>query len=162
MKIKGHHKFILLPFASAIWQRAPFGDISIGHPFPIHYTQGYAWHSMVIYSKLGAEFNFNFQHGLWAPKFSSEIDYKYFCFRINVEDYITSGNTIYATPEFGLTLSGFISLTGGYNKALLENQGEIIPPFRITLSLLIPVILSGGSENKNHLTPQQKAKEQLN
>lgn len=142
VRVKGR-KFIILPFAGAIWQHAPFGDLAIGHPFNIHYVNGHLWHTTLVYSKLGAEFNFNFKDELWAPKVSSEIDYKYFGLRANVEDYISSGkNCPYFTPEFGLTLAGFITVAGGYNKPFNQTV-EAIPPFRLSLYLMIPFTLSG-------------------
>ena len=143
VRVKGR-KLILLPFAGALWQHAPFGELAIGHPFNISYINGHWWHTTVAYAKIGTEFNFNFNHELWAPKASSEIDYKYFCLRGSAEDYILSGkNNFYITPEFGLTLAGFITLAGGYNEPLTRKV-EAIPPFRISLNLLIPFTITGG------------------
>lgn len=143
VRVKGR-KFIILPFAGAVWQHLPFGDLAIGHPFIIHYVNGHWWHTFVAYSKIGAEFNFNFNHFLWAPKASSEIDYKYFCLRGSVEDYISSGKgNFYITPELGFTLAGFITLAGGYNEPLTRTV-EGIPPFRLSLELLIPFTITGA------------------
>jgi len=143
VRVKGR-KFLILPFASAIYQKTPFGDLAIGHPFNIHYVNGRFWHTTIAYAKLGAEFNFNFNHELWAPKATSEIVYKYFCFRGNVEDYFGDGaGKFYVAPELGLTLAGFISLTGGYNYPLSNTGVTVIPPYRVSLSLMLPFAISG-------------------
>jgi hypothetical protein len=153
-------RFILLPFVGGIWQRTPFGELAIGHPF-IHYInytmKDERWHNtvshgggyIVSYVKLGAEFAFNFNHGLWAPKATGEVDYKYFCLRANVEDYSSAGqNNCYFSPEAGFTLSGFITVTGGYNEPLVQVV-KAIPPYRISISLMLPFAISGAAKNKN-------------
>jgi hypothetical protein len=148
VKIKGR-KFILLPFVSGIWQKAPFGDIAIGHPINIHYANGHFWHTTIAYAKLGAEFKLTLNHPLVAPKISPEIDYKYFCFRGNVEDYFGDGKgKFYVTPELGLTLAGFISVTGGYNAPLSNNTDALIPPYRVSLSLMLPFAISGRNNKQ--------------
>lgn len=154
VKVRGH-KFVIVPFVSAIWQRTLFGDISLAHVYDIHFVNHHPGHIILAYSKLGAEFNSNFpkvtpenKYELWAPKFSSEIDIGFFCVRGAVEDYIAPRkNDFYLTPEFGLSLAGFITLTAGYNKPLTHTV-EGIPPLRISLSLMIPVVLSGSSKQK--------------
>jgi len=142
VRVKGR-KFIILPFAGVIAQHAPFGELAIGHPINIHYSGGHFWHTTVAYTKLGAEFNFNFKHELWAPKATGELDYKYFCLRANVLDYLSSGkNNFYLVPEFGLTLAGFISVTGGYNKPVSQSI-KAIPPYCVSLNVLIPFTIIG-------------------
>jgi len=159
VRVKGR-KFLLLPFASAIWQKNPYGDLSIGHPFIKyinHYMGAQKMHStgarsggvILIYTKLGAEFNLNLKHEIWAPKATLEIDYRFFCLRGNVEDYLEQGKSnLYLIPEFGLTLSGFISLTGGYNYAILPTGDNILPTYRVSLSVMIPFTISGRNKKQ--------------
>jgi hypothetical protein len=158
VKVKGR-KFILLPFVGGIWQKAPFGELAIGHPF-IHFINRSigekSWHStsshsggyILTYAKLGAEFDFNFKHELWAPKAIIEVDYRFLCIRASAEDYLSSGNNnFFITPEAGFNLSGLISLTGGYNKPISHTL-EAIPPYRISLCLVLPVTISGKAKKQ--------------
>jgi len=158
VKVKGR-KFVILPFVGGIWQKAPFGELAIGHPF-IHFINHSIgekkWHDVsshaggyiLVFAKLGAEFNFNFKHELWAPKASAELDYRFICLRANVEDYLSSGNNnFFLTPEAGFNVSGFLTVTAGYNKPISHTL-EAIPPYRISLSLLLPFAISGAPKKQ--------------
>lgn len=158
VKVKGR-KFVILPMVGGIWQKAPFGDLAIAHPFVIYINRHIAedkWHKtgshssgyILAFANLGAEFNFNFSHELWAPKAAAEFDYRFLCIRVNVEDYFSSGNSnFFLSPEAGFTLSGFISLTGGYNKPISHSL-EAIPTYRISLHLLLPFAISGAPKRQ--------------
>ena len=159
VRIKGH-KFIIVPFAGAIWQHSYFGELELGHVFDIHYVEGHFGHTILVYSKLGAEFNFldntvphpeviNLNHELWAPKFSSEIDLGYFCIRGSFIDYTEPGiNKCYFTPEAGVTLSGFITLAAGYNLPISNSGFAEIKPLRVSLNIMIPMDITGSSKQK--------------
>ena len=65
VKVKGR-KFVLLPYVGGIWQHAPYGEFSIGHPFihVINHSIGEKnWHSngshgggyILTFIKLGTE-----------------------------------------------------------------------------------------------------------
>jgi hypothetical protein len=156
VKIKGSHKFVLVPFVEGIVQRSPFGQVDIGHVYNIHYAS-HPWHSFLAYSKAGVEFNADVKHFLWAPEFSSELDWRFFCLRGNVADYIEPRiNKVYVTPEVGLTLSGFITVACGYNKPLAKTGFNEITPFRVSLSWMLPFAISGASKHKN--APKAKSK----
>jgi hypothetical protein len=148
VRVKGH-KIILLPYIGGIWQRSFFGEAEIGHVFNIHYVGHHPERTILANMKGGAEFNMDFKHGLWAPKFSTEIDLSFICIRGSLIDYTKlKVDKVYFTPEAGLTFAGFISVCYGYNQPLFNNGFAEINHHRISASLLIPVKLSGSSRYK--------------
>jgi len=148
VRVKGH-KFIILPFVSGIWQRSFFGEAELGHVYNIHFVSHHFGRTILVYSKLGGEFNLNFKHELWAPKFSSEIDLGFICIRANIENYMQNRTSkIYGTPDIGLTLAGFITVCCGYNEPLFNAGFQEIKRIRISASLMLPFKLSGSSKYK--------------
>ncbi len=150
VRVKGQ-RFSIVPVISGLWQPTFRGEFELCHVFDIHYVNRHYGRTILASIKLGTEFNLVLPKGipsnkqeLWAPKFSSEVDLGYVCLRVNIEDYmVRTRNIFYATPEAGLTLSGFLTVAVGYNKPLEKNRLDGIKPLRITVNWMLPIILSG-------------------
>jgi hypothetical protein len=154
VRVKGH-KFRTLPFVDGIWQGSYFGQLEIGHVYDIHYVDRHWWHTILAYSKVGVEYNLtplapHGKPGLWAPEFSSELEWGYFCVRGNIEDFIEPGvNKFYVVPEIGFSIAGFITLAGGYNEPISKPGLSVIKPYRVSIYWMIPFVISGASKNHN-------------
>jgi hypothetical protein len=147
VKVKGH-KFIILPFVTVTSQKPVYGQLDIGHVFPIHYDNRHPYITVLAYSKLGGEFNFNFKHKIWAPEFSSEIDLGFICLRGNIADYFESGqHKFYYMPEAGLTFNGYITVVAGYNRPFDSGFSDIAP-YRLSINWMLPFNISGSSKYK--------------
>jgi hypothetical protein len=148
VRVKGQ-KFILHPFVSIISQRPLYGRLDIGHPYAIHYDTHRPWFSIVAFSKLGGEFNFNFTHKIWAPESSSEIVLGFICLRANVADFFESGQRkFYFMPEAGLTWRGYFTLVAGYNMPWDNTGFSDIAGYRISFNWMAPFFISGSSKDK--------------
>ena len=149
VRVKGH-KFILIPFVSGIVQKPFYGQLDIGHVYPIHYDGHRPWLTILAYSKLGAEFNFNFQHKVWAPEFSTEFELGFLCLRANIADFMEAKqHRFYFTPEAGLTLSGFITVAVGYNKCISKGSFDDIYRYRLSINWMLPINISGSSKQRH-------------
>ncbi len=149
VRVKGH-KFIIIPFVTATVQKPFYGQLDLGHVYPIHFESHRPWLTMLAYSKLGAEFNFNFQHKVWAPEFSTEFELAFICLRGNIAWFMEDRmKKFYFTPEAGLTLAGFISVVLGYNKCISTGSFDDVYKYRLSLNIMLPFNISGSSKQRH-------------
>jgi hypothetical protein len=85
--------------------------------------------------KLATEFNFDRENRFIAPKLSVEADILLVGLRLNIIDYTNFNyHDVKLTPEFGLTINGYVNLFYGRNYALNKAHLDYIPKHRISLT----------------------------